>query len=149
MEITGSCAAGVVFFLFFVSLAFAQEPGKVPGAPSTIRIGSSLVLVDVISQDPKSGLPIRDLKKEDFRVFDNGHEVPITSFDAGSRHDTRQLVVWLVVICNEQGKVGGSAQFAGNQALFRPALERLDKRDTGGVAHWGDQRETPVDWLPT
>jgi hypothetical protein len=149
MKITGSCAAGFVLFWLLVPVAFAQEPGKVPGAPSTIRIGSSLVLVDVISQDPKSGLPIRDLKKEDFRVFDNGHEVPITSFDVGSRNDTRQLVVWLVAICNEQGKVGGSAQFAGNEALFRSALERLDKRDTVGVAHWCDNGETQLDLLPT
>jgi hypothetical protein len=29
----------------------------------TFRVQSSLVLVDVMSQDPKSGLPIRDFKK--------------------------------------------------------------------------------------
>ena len=38
--------------------ASAQEP--------TMRVQSSLVLVDVINQDPKSGLPVRDFKKEDF-----------------------------------------------------------------------------------
>jgi len=41
------------------------------------------VLVDVISQDSKNGLPVREFQKEDFRVLDNGNEVRITSFDAG------------------------------------------------------------------
>lgn len=118
-------------------------------AEFTIRVGCSLVLVDVISRDPKSGLPIREFKKADFKVFDNGHEVAIASFDAGARYDTRQVVVWLVVICNEQGKVGGSAQFVEKKALFRPAFDHLDKRDMVGVTHWCDNGETQLDLLPT
>ena len=70
-----------------VPMASQQRPAS-PQAP-TIRVQSSLVLVDVISQDHKSGLPVRDFKKEDFRLFDNRHEVRIATFDAGARYDTR------------------------------------------------------------
>jgi len=42
----------------------AQEP--------TIRVQSSLVLVDVITQDRKSGLPVRDFKNEDFACLTTG-----------------------------------------------------------------------------
>jgi hypothetical protein len=108
-----------------------------------------LVLVDVISQAAKSGLPVRDLKKEDFRLFDDRHEVDIASFHSGAHYDTRPVILWLVVICNEGGKIGGSSQFVGKEALFRPALDHLDKRETVGVAHWCDNGETRFDLPPT
>src|SRR6516165_4472407 len=74
------------------SIAQQQRP-VYPQTPS-FRIQSSLVLVDVISQDPKSGLPIRSFKKEDFRLFDGRQEVRISTFDAGARYDTRPITVW-------------------------------------------------------
>jgi hypothetical protein len=118
-------------------------------AQATIRVQSSLVLVDVISQDPRNGLPVRDFKKEDFRVFDDKHEVPVSSFDAGARYDTRPFILWLVVICNEGGKIGGSAEFVGKELFFRPAFDHLDKNDRVGVAHWCDNGETQIDLPPT
>ena len=45
-------------------------------------------MVDVFVQDQESGLPIRSLKKDDFRILDNGHPVPIVSFDSGAHFDT-------------------------------------------------------------
>src|ERR1700758_2255049 len=117
----------------------------------TIRVQSSLVLVDVFSQDRNSGLPIRDLQKEDVHLFDNGHEVRIATFDAGARYDTRPITLWLVVICNESGlpKFGASAEFLGQESLFRPALDHLETNDTVGVAHWCDNGDTQLDLLPT
>jgi len=127
--------AGILYLAIAAMAASAQV--------TTIRVQSSLVLVDVISQDLKSGLPARDFKKEDFRVFDNGHEVRIATFDAGA--DTRPISLWLVVICNESGLVGASAEFAGKESLFRSALDHLKKHDTVGVAHWCDNGETQLD----
>ena len=131
--------AGLLYLTAIVVAASAQAP--------TIRVQSSTVLVDVISQDLKSGLPIRDFKKEDFRMFDNQHEVRIATFDAGA--DMRPIALWLVVICNEGGIVGASAEFVGKESLFRPALDHLEKHDTVGVAHWCDNGETRLDLLPT
>jgi hypothetical protein len=133
--------------LVYGSLASQQTSG--PTQTPIIRAQSSLVLVDVIGQDPKNGLPVRDFQKEDFRVFDNRQAVPIASFDAGTASGTRPVVVWLVVICNEQGKIGGSANYARKEALFRPALDHLDEHDTVGVAHWCDNGETQLDLAPT
>jgi len=59
------------------------------------------------------------------------------------------VIVWLVVICNEGGRIGGPAEFVGKEAMFRPALDQLDKRDTVGVAHWCDNGETQFDQPPT
>ncbi len=124
-------------------MATAQAP--------TIRVQSSLVLVDVITQDRKSGLPVRDFKKGDFRLFDNRHEVRVATFDAGARYDTRSITLWLVVICNERGlpKFGASAEFLGQEAFFRPALNHLEPHDSVGIAHWCDNGASQLDLLPT
>lgn len=125
----------------------SQQPGVSAQVP-ILRVQSSLVLVDVFSQDPKSGLPVRDFRKEDFRLFDNRREVSIATFDAGAQYDTRPITLWLVVICNERG-IPGSAEFAGKESLFRPALDHLERHDMVGVAHWCDNGETQLDLLPT
>jgi hypothetical protein len=144
--------SGVVLLLSlavrsFVAVSFAQQPQAPSSGQTTIHVQTSLVLVDLISQDPKNGLPVRDFKSGDFRVLNDGEEVPITTFDAGT--DTRPVIIWLVVICNEGGLTGGSAEFAGRETMFRPAFDQLDKRDTVGVAHWCDNGEAQLDLSPT
>src|SRR5215831_13440373 len=102
------------------------------------------VLNSSISRDPKSGLPVRDFGKEDFRVFDNRREIRITTFDAGVQYDTRPITLWLVVICNEGGlpKFGASVEFRGQESLFRPALNHLQTHDGVGVADCCDNGDT-------
>ena len=141
--------AGGVASICFLAVC-ASAPMATAQAP-TIRVQSSLVLVDVITQDRKSGLPVRDFKKGDFRLFDNRHEVRVATFDAGARYDTRSITLWLVVICNESGlpKFGASAEFLGQEALFRPALNHLEPHDGVGVAHWCDNGDSQLDLLPT
>lgn len=137
-----------VFTVFSGSSLFAQhEP--VDAQTPTFRAQASLVLVDVITVDPKTLLPARDLQQKDFRLFDNGEQVRIAAFDAGANFATRPVDLWLVVLCNEQGKFGGSAEFVGKESLFRPALDQLDKNDAIGVAHWCDNGEVRLDLLPT
>jgi hypothetical protein len=132
-----------------ISAGFARGPRQSNSAQTAIRVQSSMVLIDIVSHDAKSGLPVRDFQKEDFRVFDEGKEVSIASFEAGAGHNTRPVTLWLVVICNEGGKIGGSREFVGNEAYFRPALDHLDGHDTVGIAHWCDNGETRLDLLPT
>lgn len=145
-----SGVASICFLAVCTSAPKASQQAPNPAQAPTIRVQSSLVLVDVISQDRNSGLPVRDFKKEDFRLFDNGHEVRIATFDAGA-HDARHITLWLVVICNEGGlaKFGASAEFLGQESLFRPALDHLETHDSVGVAHWCDNGDTQLDLLPT
>jgi hypothetical protein len=140
---------GMVLLSWLSSSSFAQEPKQPSPAQIAIRVQASLVLIDVISQDPKNGLPVRDFQKEDFRVLDDGKEVSIASFEAGAGHNARPVILWLAVICNEDGKVGGSREFVGKETYFRPALDHLEEHDTAGIAHWCDNGETQLDLLPT
>jgi hypothetical protein len=132
--------SGLIAALLFPSLGVSQD---------TIRVTTALTIVEVITLDPTTGLPVLDLKKQDFRVTDNGNEVPISTFDSGAHYGTQPVVIWFVVLCNEREKFGGSAEFVGRLNLFRPALDHLDKTDTVGVARWCDNGETELDLLPT
>ena len=113
--------AAICFFGICAAAPLTSQQPPTPAQAATIRVQSSLVLVDVFSRDLKSGLPVRDFKKADFRMFDNGHEVRIATFDAGARYDTRPITLWFVVICNESGlpRFGASAEFLGEESLFR------------------------------
>jgi hypothetical protein len=83
---------GIVLLSWLSSSSFAPEPMHLSSAQTAIRVQSSLVLIDVISQDPKNGLPVRDFQKADFRVFDEEKEVSIASFEAGAGHNTRPVL---------------------------------------------------------
>jgi hypothetical protein len=138
------CAARLIPLMLSPISICAQE---VSSRSPVIRSQSSLVLVDVIARDTKNGLPLQGLRKEHFRLLDNGQEVSVTTFDTEAA--ARPVILWLAVICNERGKIGGSANYAGKEALFRPALDHLDQHDMIGVAHWCDNGETQLDLPPT
>jgi VWFA-related protein len=56
----------------------AQEQTKPPG--SSIRVTTELVLANVVARDRKGNL-IRDLKKEDFTLYEDGKKQQISTFD--------------------------------------------------------------------
>jgi hypothetical protein len=119
------------------------------GTP-VFHASTSLVLVDVLTQDSKTGLPLNELKKDDFRILDNGHQVSILTFDSGAHFGTRPIVLWFVMICNQKHWDEEGSGFMRNKALLlRPALDHLDKRDTAGVAHWCDNGKEAIDLTPT
>jgi hypothetical protein len=144
------------FLLLSLAFEFAALSGLVRAGelqsqqpPPTIRIDTSLVLVDVITQDPKTFLPVRDLSKDDFLLFDNGKPVEILSMDSGAAFGNRPVALWLVVQCNMRRNKGGSRLYVGREQLFRPALDHLDKADSVGVAHWCDDGHAEIDLPPT
>lgn len=151
MKVCGALRLALICFLVTAAGFLVAQQNAPPSPTPTFRVQSSLVLVDVMGKDPKSGLPVRDFKKDDFRLFDNRHEVKISTFDAGARYDTRPITLWLVVICNESGlpKFGASAEFLGQESLFQPALDHLAAHDRIGVAHWCDDGDSRLDLQPT
>jgi len=74
-----------ILFLQNVSLSLAQQQPQAPPPPHSqppkaIRITSELVLANVVVRDKKGNL-IRDLKKEDFTLFEDGKKQEISTFD--------------------------------------------------------------------
>jgi VWFA-related protein len=62
------------------SLLMAQQTAKTVPSPGAIRVSTDLVLVNVVARD-KKGNPVRDLKQEDFTVYEDGKKQSISSFD--------------------------------------------------------------------
>ena len=58
----------------------AQQTGQMPANAPRIEVTTELVLVNVVARDKKGNL-IRDLKKEDFTLFEDGKKQQISAFD--------------------------------------------------------------------
>ena len=115
----------------------------------TFHSSSSLVLMDVMAQDKKTGASFEQLKLDDFEVLDNGHPVKLSSVDQGDIQ-MRPLSLWFVTICPELGWIDqGSGFFKDKVPLLKPALAHLNPDDTMGVAHWCDNGNVALDLAPT
>jgi hypothetical protein len=136
------------------------NPGQAPKIRSTV----SLVLVDALVADKKTGTPIEDLAQGDFQLRDNGKPVELTRFNRGKDHTLRQVQVWFVLLCNEElhfpmgvrrgteiiaTQNWGASFLAGKTAELLPALAHLNDDEAIGVAHWCDNGESEIDLAPT
>jgi VWFA-related protein len=60
--------------------ALAQQSGQPAVSPARIEVTTELVLVNVVARDKKGNL-VRDLKKEDFTLLEDGKKQNISTFD--------------------------------------------------------------------
>jgi hypothetical protein len=149
---TGICTALFCLLIgsgmLFARQLNAQEPNPAPAAQPQKPL---TLVTTVVEQEDKQthslGL-LSTLTKTDFRLFDNGHEVPIQSFSAGTDL-SRPITLWLIVQCNmglqpEQA----SGYIKGKTQLLKPALRYLDDDDLIGVAHWCENGDAKIDVAP-
>ena len=125
----------------------AQAPGPV----STSQAQATMTLVDGVAEqeNPTTHGPVllTQLKKTDFRLFDNRKEVTIQTLNEGP--ETRAIALWLIVECNTGIPADfGSNFIKGNLPDLKPALMHLSRRDVLGVAHWCDDGQAKVDAAP-
>ena len=70
---------GLFFLLNYPTTSRAQEPREIAPSPSAIRVSVDRVNVGV-TVIGSHGNFIKGLRREDFRIFDNGVEQPVTGF---------------------------------------------------------------------
>ena len=83
MSISIKLARSPIAMLLLLSIPLplpAQNAPEVPRPPYSVRVTSELVLVNVVARDKKGSL-VRDLKKEDFTLLEDGKRQTISSFD--------------------------------------------------------------------
>jgi hypothetical protein len=142
-----SLASLLLLFASYSAPAVAQQAPSASSPGATIHASTNLVLVDVIALKGAGQRPDDTLKREDFQIFDNGHAIPIKTFDTGSA--TRPLALWFVVQCTmKDWEREGSALFRNRTDLLKPALQHLDTGDTVAVAHWCDDGTSKLDVMP-
>ena len=64
--------------------AGAQEAGQVSSTPQggfTLKVNGELVLTNVVVRDTKTGEFVRDLKQSDFKIYEDGKEQQLSTFD--------------------------------------------------------------------
>jgi hypothetical protein len=129
-----------------------------------IRTTTSLVLVDTMAADKKSGTPLGDFNPDDVELRDNGKVAAISSFVRGKDHELRPVQLWFVLMCNEEKHYRATARrrtgvelteqwgvgfLAGKASQLAPALDHLKPDETVGVAHWCDNGESEIDVTPS
>lgn len=143
-----------VLLALLVCNCFRASSQAPPNQVPTFRVKTQLVLVDLLADVKEKSLHTRalltELKEEDLRVFDNGHETPIVSFDVGAHHETRPVALWLIVQCNTGDPPEWHSGFLrGKSQMLGPALTGLHIDDAVGVAHWCDDGTASVDLPPS
>jgi VWFA-related protein len=100
---------------------FAQQPQK-PSQPGyVVRVSTEIVLVNVIARDKRGNL-IRDLKKEDFTVYEDGQKQQLTSFDF---ENVDELLTAGAAGTTVTGAAGNGGLLGAGQ---NPTLEARDRR---------------------
>src|SRR5881396_2290521 len=97
----------------------AQQTGQ---AESRIQVTSELVLVNVVAHD-KNGNLVRDLKKGDFTLFEDGKKQEISTFDF---ENVDELATAGAAEATVSGVAGGTVLRSGKQAA--PSLDARDRR---------------------
>src|SRR5258708_8544964 len=98
--------------------AMAQQTGQ---AESRIQVTSELVLVNVVAHDKKGNL-VRDLKKGDFPLFEDGKKQEISTFDF-------ENVDELAAAGAAEATVSGAAEQGALLRSGKKAPASLDARD--------------------
>ena len=78
----------LVLLLFCPIFLFAQTPSPTPLDEDVVKISTNLIQVDVTVTDKKGNI-IKDLKREDFEIFENGEKQDISNFSFVSNQRTQ------------------------------------------------------------
>src|SRR5947207_11701879 len=100
----------------------AQQTGQAGANESRIQVTSELVLVNVVAHDKKGNL-VRDLKKGDFTLLEDGKKQEIATFDF---EKVDELATAGPAEAAVSGVAGGALLSARKQA--EPSLDARDRR---------------------
>src|SRR6266446_5043216 len=103
--------------------ALAQQAGSQQSAPA-IRATTELVLVNVIARDKKGNL-VRDLKREDFTVLEDGQKQQVSSFDF---ENIDELALAGQTLPTVSGSEGAAVPSAAPSAKPQATIDARDRR---------------------
>src|SRR5258708_20458575 len=106
--------------LFILPSASAQE------VADTIRVRTRAVFMDALVKDKKTGIPISDLKPENFELFDDGQPRPISYF---TREGQARKPLPLVLILDLRDD--GAGRFLKREENRTPLVDELAKLPPG------------------
>jgi VWFA-related protein len=132
---------GLFITLFVVSAASAQE------IADTIRVRTRVVFMDALVKDKNTGIPISDLKPDNFELFDNGNPRTISYFtrDGQAR---KPLAMVIILDCREDG----AGRFLKRPEVLKAMADELAKLPPGdevGIMAMNIGEDEKRIWLTT
>ena len=106
--------------LLAVPSAVAQE------IADTIRVRTRVVFMDALVKDKRTGIPISDLKPENFEVFDDGRPRAISYFTREGQA-RKPLALILILDCREDG----AGRFLKRAEILKAMTDELAKLPPG------------------
>jgi VWFA-related protein len=103
--------------------AIAQQSGQAGANESRIQVTSELVLVNVVAHDKKGNL-VRDLKKGDFTLFEDGKKQEISTFDFENVDELRTAGAAEATVSG----VTGAGTLLRSEKQAAPSLDARDRR---------------------
>jgi Ca-activated chloride channel family protein len=119
-----------------VVVALAALPASTPGQVLSFSARSDLVVFSATAVDGR-GRPVTDLRREDFRVFDEGKLQPISQFHSG-----RGLPARILLLVDASGSMNEQRKVANARWAAERVVEALSPEDQVAVAgfdsrYWG------------
>ena len=128
------CAALSLLVLSSVNIAQHQQPAgqqQQSGEPvedDVLRIDTDLVLVDVAVTDT-AGRPVKTLRPQDFKIFEDGEERPVSFFNIERRGGAERPVAVVFAVdvsgsmtAGEMVRLGDAMQVFSKRLAERPAV---------------------------
>ncbi len=117
-------------------VALAALPASGPGQVLSFSVNADLVVFSATAVDGK-GRPVTNLRREDFRVYDEGRVRPIAHFHGGLGLPARVLI-----LLDASGSMGGQDRVANARQAASQLLFALSPEDEVAVAgfdsrYWG------------
>jgi hypothetical protein len=77
-----------------VSILSGSATVQAQAVVDTIRVNTRVVFMDALVKDKRTGVPISDLKPENFEILDEGNARPISYFTREGRRASRLRWYW-------------------------------------------------------
>jgi len=106
--------------LMAAPIVFAQEP------VDTIKVRTRVVFMDALVKDKKTGIPLSNLKPENFEVLDDGKPRTISYFTREGQA-RKPLALVLIFDCREDG----AGRFLKRPEVIQAITEQLSKLSPG------------------
>jgi VWFA-related protein len=106
--------------LGLAGLVYTQEPAD------TVRVQTRVVFLDALVKDKRTGIPISDLKPENFQVFDDGKPRLLTYFSREGQA-RKPLALMLILDCSDDG----AGRFLKRQEVLKAMTDELAKLTLG------------------
>lgn len=102
---------------------FVNPPGASAQTPEdTLRVRTRVVFLDALVKDKRTGIPISDLKPENFQVFDDGQERLISYFTREGQA-RKPLALVIILDCREDG----AGRFLKRPEILKAMADELAK----------------------